>query len=128
MLKKCGRCKEYKEKDQFFRAKEQKDGLRRVCKKCSYVVRRSFLDKNPEVKKQYEHKKELLRRPYIAFKKSYCEQCGFIPMHACQLDVDHIDGNHKNNDINNLRTLCSNCHRLKTYISRDHTKWRQGQG
>lgn len=52
-------------------------------------------------------------------KKDRCEQCGFIPMHTCQLDVDHIDGNHKNNEINNLWTLCANCHRLKTFLNKD---------
>jgi 5-methylcytosine-specific restriction endonuclease McrA len=32
-----------------------------------------------------------------------------------QLDVDHIDGNHRNNNPENLQTLCANCHRLKTF-------------
>lgn len=54
------------------------------------------------------------KRPYIKHKKLCCESCGFIPEHPCQLDVDHIDGNHHNNDPNNLQTLCANCHRLKT--------------
>ena len=56
----------------------------------------------------------LQRRPYTAHKKTACERCGFVPEHACQLDVDHIDGDHENNDPANLRTLCANCHRLKT--------------
>ncbi|OYW72998.1 MAG: hypothetical protein B7Z37_23290, partial [Verrucomicrobia bacterium 12-59-8] len=32
------------------------------------------------------------------------------------LEVDHIDGNHKNNDPSNLWTLCANCHREKTWL------------
>ncbi len=55
------------------------------------------------------------RNIYKLYKKSTCEFCGFIALHSCQLDVDHIDGNHGNNEILNLRTLCANCHRLKTY-------------
>jgi len=55
---------------------------------------------------------------YRKYKKDSCEQCGFIPMHKCQLDVDHIDNNHFNNDVDNLRTLCANCHRLKTHLAR----------
>lgn len=54
--------------------------------------------------------------------KTYCEACGFIALHECQLDVDHIDGNHKNDLPNNLRTLCANCHRLKTYLNKDWNK------
>lgn len=40
--------------------------------------------------------------------------CGFVPVLMIQLDVDHIDGDHSNNDPSNLQTLCANCHRLKT--------------
>lgn len=58
-------------------------------------------------------------RPYLIFKKDVCECCGFKPTHLCQLDVDHIDGNHNNNALENLQTLCANCHRLKTFLNRD---------
>lgn len=54
-------------------------------------------------------------------RKTKCDFCGFIPVHICQLDLDHIDGNHKNNKEDNLQTLCANCHRLKTYLNKD---WR----
>jgi len=33
------------------------------------------------------------QKPYRRFRKKICENCGFIPIHNCQLDVDHIDGN-----------------------------------
>lgn len=62
---------------------------------------------------------EIKRRPYLVFKKSVCEKCGFIPEHPCQLDVDHINGNHEDNEESNLQTLCANCHRLKTYQNKD---------
>jgi hypothetical protein len=54
-----------------------------------------------------------IRRFYPRYKKDQCERCGFIAEHRCQLDVHHIDGNHQNNDIFNLMTLCANCHRLE---------------
>ena len=57
--------------------------------------------------------------PYRLSKKNYCERCNFIPENPCQLDVDHIDGNNKNNALENLQTLCANCHRLKTYLNKD---------
>lgn len=55
---------------------------------------------------------------YKLYKKDKCDFCGFIPIDQCQLDVDHIDGNHKNNNPDNLQTLCANCHRLKTELQR----------
>jgi cytochrome c553 len=57
---------------------------------------------------------------YRLYKKNYCEICGFEAIHPVQLDVDHIDSNHKNNEEHNLMTLCANCHRLKTVMNGDH--------
>lgn len=51
---------------------------------------------------------------------THCERCGFEPEHIAQLEVDHIDGNHANNEPGNLQTLCANCHRLKTMLNGDH--------
>jgi 5-methylcytosine-specific restriction endonuclease McrA len=47
-----------------------------------------------------------------------CSRCGFKASRNCQIDIDHIDGNHANNDPSNLQLLCANCHRLKSYIER----------
>ena len=56
-------------------------------------------------------------RRYRHAKKDHCERCGpDIRYHPCQLDVDHVDGNHQNNDPANWQTLCANCHRLKTHV------------
>ena len=60
---------------------------------------------------------------YRRYKTDICAQCGFKAINKCQMDVDHIDGNSKNNDITNLQTLCANCHRLKTHKQQDHLKW-----
>ena len=65
------------------------------------------------------------KNKYKTHKKNHCESCGFIPIHSVQLDVDHIDGNHSNDTVDNLMTLCANCHRLKTYVNNDHTKTNQ---
>lgn len=55
-------------------------------------------------------------------KKDHCEQCNFIPVDPIQLDIDHIDGDRSNNSLDNLQTLCANCHRLKTKLNNDWKK------
>lgn len=55
---------------------------------------------------------------YRKFKKDKCERCGFEPENKCQLDVHHDDGNKKNNEEENLITLCANCHRIVHYYER----------
>jgi len=93
-----------------------------ICPNCKVNKRaKSFLttnSKNPNSKKKQYLLKwcwGCLKKPYLKYRKDYCESCGFIPVNMCQLDVDHIDGNHENNNEDNLQTLCSNCHRLKTF-------------
>jgi hypothetical protein len=53
-------------------------------------------------------------------KKIKCESCGFVPVNKCQLDIDHRDGDHKNNELSNLQVLCANCHRLKTFLNNEN--------
>lgn len=51
-----------------------------------------------------------------------CSRCGFVPEHPCQIDIDHVNGDHSNNHPNNLQPLCANCHRLKSLGNDD---WRR---
>lgn len=92
---------------------------RKYCDTCSGRI-------SPERKKYRNKQKGWRLRGYAVHKKNYCEKCGFVAEHRCQLDVDHIDGNHKNNEVSNLQTLCANCHRLKTYKNKDWESNKKG--
>lgn len=50
---------------------------------------------------------------HLRWREKKCCRCDFVPEDICQLEVDHIDGNPRNNDPFNLQTLCATCHRLK---------------
>jgi 5-methylcytosine-specific restriction endonuclease McrA len=71
--------------------------------------------------RQFKVGKTLAERPYIIHKKDYCEnmRCTATIEDDCQLTVDHIDGDHHNDEISNLRTLCVNCHSLKSRQNND---------
>lgn len=57
---------------------------------------------------------------YLLNKKHKCEKCGFIAEDKCQLSVVYKDGNRKNKEKQNLKTLCSNCYKL--YQKRERAK------
>jgi len=51
---------------------------------------------------------------YVSNRDGYkCSNCGLENWlgKTLSLDLDHIDGNNKNNKPDNLRLLCPNCHR-----------------
>lgn len=64
-------------------------------------------------------KKKLIE---FGFKKDVCEICGQSAIWNGKkliLQLDHIDGNHYNNSIENLRIVCPNCHsQTKTFCGR----------
>ena len=70
--------------------------------------------------RKYLVTKTAIERPWDFHRKDYCERCGFTPEHECQMTVDHIDGNKLNNEPSNYRTLCANCHNLKSWENKDH--------
>ena len=45
-------------------------------------------------------------------KEAKCEECGLTEWRGkpAPFQVEHVDGDHTNNMIENLRILCANCH------------------
>ena len=55
-----------------------------------------------------------VRRYLLRHKNHVCEMCGNTEWlnQPIPLQVDHIDGHSENNDLQNLRLVCHNCHAL----------------
>lgn len=68
-----------------------------------------------------------LKKKFIKFHYGKCLSCGLSEWlgKPITLEVDHIDGNNKNNDFDNLRPLCPNCHsQTLTWRGRNKTNKR----
>ena len=55
-------------------------------------------------------------------KKLVCERCSFIAKNPYQIFVYYIDGNLKNNNWTNLRSVCANC---RIELNNSKTTWRE---
>lgn len=53
----------------------------------------------------------LIKEGVFEHKCSSCNKSDWLG-HSIPLELDHIDGSNKNNQLKNLRLLCPNCHAL----------------
>lgn len=62
-------------------------------------------------------KSHILKQKLIrdGIKKNECQICGILFWQGVKLPLElhHKDGNHFNNDFNNLQILCPNCHAIQ---------------
>ena len=67
-----------------------------------------YLSNNCRVQ-SYNLKKRLLKEGYF---KHVCYKCNLTTWNnlPIPIELEHIDGNHYNNNIDNLTILCPNCH------------------
>ena len=68
-------------------------------------------------------RKKILEEGLLPYKCNICSQLPKWNGKVLVLQVDHIDGNRTNNNIENLRFLCPNCHtQTETFAGRNKRK------
>lgn len=90
---------------------------KRLFSKCSDYAHKSTIIPiedilNNNISKPYSSTKLLKRLIKDGYKEYKCEICGLFDWlgKPISLQLDHIDGNHYNNNLSNLQILCPNCH------------------
>ncbi len=103
--------KEYKINIRHFKGKGWNKGLIGIGK--PRIELKDILKRN-----SYFQSHKLKKRLFAAkLKPQHCEQCGWQQKSKdgrLPLELDHINGDSKDNRLNNLRILCPNCHSLQT--------------
>lgn len=76
--------------------------------------------------------KRSVRNYLIETRGNKCEQCGWDKKHPVDnrpiLNVDHIDGDARNNRPENLRVLCPNCHAMTNTFGNRNKNSSRGRG
>lgn len=102
--------KEYGVDTSHFRGKGWRKGFKGAIKPVKPLVQ--ILVKNSSYQ-SFKLKKRLFAEN---IKKAECELCGWKEKSIdgrIPLELDHINGNSKDNRLENLRILCPNCHSLQ---------------
>lgn len=108
--------------------------IRPICKDCNKNFRavnyirdgvthyRSICDECGKKKPKSKSKRALWEKAGYK-KKPTCDICGFRSLYPSQLTVFHIDGDLRNTNFSNLRSICLNCVEV---VKRKEVTWKRG--
>ena len=116
------------------------------CLKCKSTTLNSYLDKmgikyegkqgwskGKQIERDYISAEEYIKREHVSshklknklirdgIKENKCEICGISVWLGAEipLELHHKDGNHFNNEFDNLQVLCPNCHSIQEIHKRE---------
>lgn len=104
MIVNCSNCKNELKRIPS-QIKKSKSGNFFCNKSCSA----SFNNKSEKRTRENHPNWKSGKSSYSFYKKNSCERCGY-DKYKSVLQVHHVDHNRENNSIDNLLTLCPNCH------------------
>jgi hypothetical protein len=131
-MKQCATCKKLKPLNTFGKHSGQSDGLQPLCKDCRGTYNRAW---SLELRRSNE-------KLILELKKEPCVDCG-NKFPSCCMEFDHVPGRGKKIghisdmmsyskemlllEIEKCDLICSNCHKIRTFIERDTNKFKQSR-
>lgn len=129
-MKKCSRCSETKNREDFNRSSRNKDGLHGYCRKCSkshYATNKERHSARIKVRRNEQAKR--LREIMFSALADGCIDCR--ELNIVVLEFDHIDPSRKTENVSTMyrkgvsekkiideiskcAVRCANCHRIRT--------------
>lgn len=108
-MKKCSRCGTIKPNSDFYTDLRTITELYSECKGCTLLSCKERFDR----KSFGGMRKSVLKRDKCRCIKCFMTDKEHKDRWKLEITIDHIDGNRKNNRLNNLQTLCLKCHGTK---------------
>ena len=138
MIKRCGKCKEWKDENEFHKDSRTKSGFKCYCKTCVKEIshadylknkvrylegKRAWRQVNPDNMRMEYQKKKLRNRMFVDSLKTPCVKCGESRPYVIQFH--HVDPSTKKFTLGEISShglhafeleaqkcicLCANCH------------------